>query len=260
MAEGRPREAELAALRAGIARGLSHIDTAELYGSGAAEELVAEAIRGVPRRDLFLVSKVLPQNATHAGTIFACEQSLRRLGTDYLDVFLLHWRGRHPLADTLGALETLVDQGKIRALGVSNFDVDDLEEARALLVRHPIVCNQVLYHLQERHIDVALRDYCARRHIALVGYSPFGHGRFPSLASPSGRVLTAIAARHGATPRQVALAFLTREAPLFTIPKASTAAHTEENAGALGLTLTGPELAEIDAAFPVRPSAELPAI
>jgi diketogulonate reductase-like aldo/keto reductase len=233
MAEGRPREAELAALRAGIARGLSHIDTAELYGSGAAEELVAEAIRGVPRRDLFLVSKVLPQNATHAGTIFACEQSLRRLG---------------------------VDQGKIRALGVSNFDVDDLEEARALLVRHPIVCNQVLYHLQERHIDVALRDYCARRHIALVGHSPFGHGRFPSLASPSGRVLTAIAARHGATPRQVALAFLTREAPLFTIPKASTAAHTEENAGALGLTLTGPELAEIDAAFPVRPSAELPAI
>src|SRR6478752_2806633 len=147
MAEGRSRADEVAALRAGIARGLTHIDTAEMYGSGAAEKLIAEAIRDIPRRELFIVSKVLPQNASHAGTLRACEQSLRRLGTDYLDVYLLHWRGRVPLAETLGALEELVDQGKIRAVGVSNFDVGDLEEARALLRKHPIACNQVLYHL-----------------------------------------------------------------------------------------------------------------
>ena len=127
-----------------------------MYGSGRAEELIAEAIRGIPRRDLFIVSKVLPQNASRAGTLRACEQSLRRLGTDYLDVYLLHWRGSVPLAETLGALEELVDQGKIRALGVSNFDVADLEEARALLRKHPIACNQVLYHLGERHIDADL--------------------------------------------------------------------------------------------------------
>ena len=258
MAEGRRRDDEVAALRAGIARGLTHIDTAELYGG--AEELIAEAIRGIPRRDLFIVSKVLPQNASHAGTLRACERTLRRLGTDHLDVYLLHWRGNIPLADTLGALEELVDQGKIRALGVSNFDVSDLEEARALLRKHPIACNQVLYHLGERHIDAELVPYCAKHDIAVVGYSPFGHGRFPRPMAAGGHALAEVAARHGATPRQVALAFLTRTAPLFTIPKASTAAHTEENAGALGLTLATPELAEIDAAFPVTQSAELPAI
>src|SRR6187455_2275940 len=167
MAEGRRRDDEVAALRAGIARGLTHIDTAELYGG--AEELIAEAIRGIPRRDLFIVSKVLPQNASHAGTLRACERTLRRLGTDHLDVYLLHWRGNIPLADTLGALEELVDQGKIRALGVSNFDVSDLEEARALLRKHPIACNQVLYHLGERHIDAELVPYCAKHDIAVVG-------------------------------------------------------------------------------------------
>jgi diketogulonate reductase-like aldo/keto reductase len=258
MAEGRHRSNEVAALRAGIARGLTHIDTAELY-SGA-EELIAEAIRGIPRRDLFIVSKVLPHNASHAGTLRACEQSLLRLGTDHLDVYLLHWRGSIPLAETIGALEELVDQGKIRALGVSNFDVSDLEEARALLRKHPIACNQVLYHLGERHIDAELVPYCAKHDIAVVGYSPFGHGRFPSPSRAGGRALAAGAARHGATPRQVALAFLAREPPLFTIPKASTPAHAEENGGALNLALTAADLTEIDAAFSVRAGSELPSI
>jgi diketogulonate reductase-like aldo/keto reductase len=260
MADGRGDETDIAALRAGIARGLTHIDTAELYGSGSAEELIARAIRGLPRRDLFIISKVLPHNASHGGTIRACEQTLRRLGTDYLDVYLLHWRGNLPLVDTLGALEDLVDQGKIRALGVSNFDIGDLEEARALLTKHPIACNQVLYHMGERHIDTGLVDYCAKHRIAVVGYSPFGHGRFPSAQRAGGRVLAEVAARHGATPRQVALAFLVRKPPLFTIPKASSVAHVEENAGALHLKLTAADVAEIDAAFPIYAGAELPVI
>src|SRR4051812_8928318 len=258
MAEARQNATEIDALRAGIARGLTHIDTAEMYGSGRAEQLIAEAISGVARRDLFIVSKVLPQNASRAGTRRACEQTLRRLGIDYLDVYLLHWRGRIPLAETLGALEDLVDDGKIRALGVSNFDVDDLEEARPLLRKHPIACNQVLYHLGERHVDAGLVAYCAKHHIAVVGYSPFGHGRFPSPSSARGRALAAVAARHRATPGQVALAFLVREAPLFTIPKASIVAHAEENAGALTLKLSAADVAEIDAAFPVRAGSSLP--
>ena len=260
MAESGDAADEIAALRAGIARGLTHIDTAEMYGSGSAEELVARAIKGIPRGDLFLVSKVLPQNATRAGTVRACEQSLRRLGTDYLDVYLLHWRGHIPLVETLAAMEQLVEQGKIRALGVSNFDVDDLEEARRLLRRVPIACNQVLYHLQERHIESELLTYCRGHDIAIVGYSPFGHGRFPRPSSPAGRVLATVAARHDATPRQVALAFLTREPALFTIPKASTSAHAEENAGALDLALTPGDIADIDAAFPAHTADELPAL
>jgi len=258
MGERRRQVDEVAALRAGIARGLTHIDTAELYGG--AEDLIAEVIRGMPRRDLFIVSKVLPSNADRGGTLRACEKSLKRLGTEYLDVYLLHWRGSVPLAETLGALEELVDQGKIRALGVSNFDVADLEEARPLLRKHPIVCNQVMYHLGERHIDADLVAYCAQHDIAVVGYSPFGHGRFPSPTRAGGRALAAVAARHHATPRQVALAFLVRAAPLFTIPKAGNVAHAEENAGALELSLTADDVAEIDAAFPIRPGSELPII
>ena len=260
MGDGHQNATEIEALRSGIARGLTHIDTAEMYGNGRAECLIADAIRGIPRRDLFIVSKVLPQNASRAGTRRACEQTLRRLGIDHLDVYLLHWRGRVPLAETLGALEELVYQGKIRALGVSNFDVGDLEEARPLLRKHPIACNQVLYHLGERHIDADLIPYCAKHDIAVVAYSPFGHGRFPSSSRAGGQALAAVAARHRATPRQVALAFLARAAPLFTIPKASTVAHAEENAGALTLTLSATDVAEIDAAFPVRSGSELPII
>ena len=258
MGNPRDRKHEVETLRAGIELGMTHIDTAELYGS---EEMIAEAIRDVPRSELFIVSKVLPQNASHAGTIRACEASLRRLGTEYLDVYLLHWRGRHPLAETLGALEALRQQGKIRALGVSNFDVGDLEEARGLLGGTPIACNQVLYHLTERFVDAELVDYCARHRIAVVGYSPFGHGRFPRPDSAGGRVLAAVAARHSVTPRHVALAFLVREPPRFTIPKAATAAHARENAAALTLHLDERDLTEIDAAFPVpRPTGALPVI
>lgn len=255
------RSSEIAALRRGIELGLTHIDTAEMYGNGLAEEVIAEAIAGVPRNELFLVSKVLPQNATHAGTIAACEASLRRLRTDYLDVYLLHWRGRRPLGETLRALEELVDAGKIRGLGVSNFDVADLEEARAALQRHPIVCNQVLYHLDERYLEDGLWDYCVEHGIALVGYSPFGTSAFPGPNTAGGRALAAVAARHrqGTTVRQVALAFLTRRPPLFAIPKAGRSSHVEENAGTLTLELSEADIREIDAAFPHRrAAAELP--
>jgi diketogulonate reductase-like aldo/keto reductase len=245
------RGAEVATLRAGIAAGATHIDTAELYGG--AEDLVGEAIKGLRREDLFIVSKVLPSNASAKGTIRACETALRRIGTSYLDVYLLHWRGSYPLEETFGAMERLIEQGKIRALGVSNFNVADLEEAESALGSGRIACNQVLYHLQERHIDGNLIDHCARHNIAVVGYSPFGHGQFPRASSPGGRVLAEVAGRLGATPRQVALAFLARKAPLFAIPKASSVAHAKENAGALTLRLGPADLAAIDAAFPARP-------
>jgi diketogulonate reductase-like aldo/keto reductase len=256
------RAREIAALRTGIARGLTHIDTAEMYGSGLSEQIIAEAIADVPRRELFIVSKVLPQNASAAGTIRACEQSLARLRTDYLDVYLLHWRGSYPLAETFGAFQRLVDQGKIRSFGVSNFDIADLEEAISLVGSGRIACNQVLYHLRGRHIDAGLVEYCRERNIAVVAYSPFGHGKgsFPRPDSPGGRVLAEVAARHGATPRQASLAFLTRSPPLFTIPKASNPVHVEENADALKLTLSPADIAELDAAFPVRAEAELPSI
>jgi diketogulonate reductase-like aldo/keto reductase len=213
---------------------------------------VGEAIKGLRREDLFLVSKVLPSNASYKGTIRACETALRRLGTSYLDVYLLHWRGNFPLAETMGALEALVEQGKIRALGVSNFNVADLEEAESALTSGRIACNQVLYHLDERHIDAALVEHCQKSNIAVVGYSPFGHGRFPRATSEGGHVLAEVAARHGATPREVALAFLVRKPPLFTIPKASSVAHAKENAGALTLVLEPADVKALDAAFPVN--------
>jgi diketogulonate reductase-like aldo/keto reductase len=253
MGDTRNRGTEVATLRAGIAAGATHIDTAELYGG--AEDLVGEAIKGLRRDDLFIVSKVLP-NASYKGTIAACEKALRRIGTSYLDVYLLHWRGSYPLEETMGALEALVQQGKIRALGVSNFNIADLEEAQSALTSGRIACNQVLYHLEERHIDGDLIDHCARHDIAVVGYSPFGHGQFPRANSAGGRALAEVAARHGATPRQVALAFLTRKAPLFAIPKASSVAHVQENAAALKLQLEPADLAAIDAAFPANPGED----
>ncbi|MDB4983257.1 MAG: uncharacterized protein JWM82_4009 [Myxococcales bacterium] len=254
MGEAPNRGSEVATLRAGIAAGMTHLDTAELYGG--AEDLVGEAIKGLRREDLFIVSKVLPSNASHKGTIRACETALRRLGTSYLDVYLLHWRGSFPLAETMGALETLVEQGKIRALGVSNFNISDLEEAESALTSGRIACNQVLYHLEERHIDGGLIEHCRESNIAVVAYSPFGHGSFPRAGSPGGRALAAVAARLGATPRQVALAFLARKAPLFTIPKASSVAHVEENAGALTLALESVDLAALELAFPVNAGSD----
>ena len=238
------------ALRRGIELGMVHVDTAEMYGDGAAERLLGEAIRDLPREQLFLVSKVLPSNARYDATIRACEGSLRRIGVDYLDCYLLHWRGSTPLGETMRALEQLVRDGKIRALGVSNFDVDDLEEARTALEREPIACNQVLYHLGERTIELHEIPYCREHGIAVVAYTPFGRNDWTD--HPGAHVLDDVARAHGATPRQVILAFLTRDPVTFAIPKASSLAHVEENAGAGELHLTDEEIAAIDRAFPAR--------
>lgn len=236
-------------LRLGLDLGLGHIDTAEMYGAGRAEKLTAEAIAG--RRDeVFLVSKVHPSNASYDGTIRACERSLERLRTDRLDLYLLHWRGSHPLEATMRAMEALVAAGKVRFIGVSNFDVDDLREARRALTTGRIACNQVLYHLGDRGIERRLLPYCAAEGIAVVGYSPFAQGRFPAPTSAGDKALAEIGARHGKSARQVALSFLTRHPACFTIPKASRLEHVRENAGGAGWSLADLDLAEIDVAFP----------
>jgi diketogulonate reductase-like aldo/keto reductase len=254
------RAAAIAALRRGLDLGMTHFDTAEMYGSGVAEEIIAEAILG--RRDeVFLVSKVLPTNASLKGTIKACEKSLARLNTDRLDCYLLHWPGRHPLADTIAAFERLRDDGKILSWGVSNFDVDGLEEARRIAPKGHLACNQVLYHLGERAIEHAVIPWCEKHGVAVVGYSPFGSGNFPGPRTAGGRVLDEIAAAHDATARQVALSFLVRRPSLFAIPKASKEAHVADNAGADELRLSKDELAKIDEAFPLgRRPRELPTV
>jgi diketogulonate reductase-like aldo/keto reductase len=244
------RSTAVAALRRGIDLGMTHIDTAEMYGD--AEPVVAEAIGG--RRDsVFLVSKVLPSNASRRGTITACERSLARLKTDRLDCYLLHWRGSYPLQETVAAFEQLTDSGKIRSWGVSNFDTDDLNEILAISGKGSIACNQVLYHLQERAIEHAVLPWCQRHGVAVVAYSPFGHSDFPSPRSRPGQVLQAVAEGHGVSPRQVALGFLTREPSVFAIPKASTAEHAADNAAAGKLTLGESDIALLDAAFPRGP-------
>jgi diketogulonate reductase-like aldo/keto reductase len=250
----RQRGREVEALRLGLDLGLTHVDTAEMYGSGAAEEIVAEAIRGRRRSDLFLVSKVLPQNASYAGTVRAAEASLRRLRTEHLDLYLLHWPGRHPLAETMGAMEDLVAAGKIRHLGVSNFDPEEMREAAAALSRERLACNQVLYNLTHRGIELDLVPYCHEMGIAVVGYTPFGG--FPRRGEAL-RVLEDLAARHGKTPRQVALRFLTRLESVFAIPKASTPEHVRENAGACDFSLSPDDIAALDRAFP-PPSRPVP--
>ena len=239
----------LAAIRLGLDAGMTHIDTAEMYGAGRVEEIVGEAIEG--RRDeVFLVSKVLPSNADREGMRRSCQASLRRLRTDRLDGYLLHWPGSIPLEETIGAFEELRKAGRIRTWGVSNFDAGDLEAAVRIAGEGAIACNQVLYHLEERAIEHEVIPACARFGIAVVGYSPFAGGRFPSSGSAGGKVLAGIAGRNGATPRQVALAFLSRENGAFAIPKGSKIAHVEENAAAADLDLAPEELDAIDRAFP----------
>jgi diketogulonate reductase-like aldo/keto reductase len=246
--DGEPASA-IAALRRGIDLGMNHIDTAEMYGNGAAENLISHAIAG--RRDeVFLVSKVLPQNASRLGTKIACERSLANLKTDRLDCYLLHWRGPHPLEETFAAFEALREEGKILSYGVSNFDVPDLEEAWEIAGESNIACNQVLYHLQERAIEHAVIPWCEQHHLAVTAYSPLGHGDFPSEHTSGGRLLAAIAQVHNATPRQIALAFLTRRPSIFAAPKASSVKHVEENAGASHIQLSQAEIARIDVAFP----------
>jgi diketogulonate reductase-like aldo/keto reductase len=244
------RKAAVAALRRGIELGMTHIDTAEMYGD--AELVIAEAIAG-QRDNLFLVSKVLPSNASRKGTIAACERSLRRLKTDRLDCYLLHWRGSYPLADTVAAFEELQRAGKIRSWGVSNFDVDDLDEILEVAGEGKLACNQVLYHLKERAIEHTVIPWCRQHGVAAVAYSPFGHNDFPPPRSKEGEVLQRVANAHHATPRQVALAFLAREEVVFGIPKASSADHVAENAAADDLILSESEIAALNAAFPRGP-------
>ena len=237
----------IAALRAGLELGMTHIDTAEMYGDGASERVIAEAITG--RRDeVFLVSKVLPSNASTRGTLKACEQSLRNLKTDRLDCYLLHWRGRYPLSETVAAFESLQRDGKILSWGVSNFDVDDLNEVSA--ISGPPACNQVLYHLGERTIEYAVIPWCEAHGTAVVAYSPLGKSAaMYDGNSAGGRVLQNIATRHSATPRQVALRFLVRHESVFAIPKAARTVHVAENAAAMEFELSAADCAAIEAAF-----------
>ncbi|AMA57005.1 aldo/keto reductase [Bradyrhizobium sp. CCGE-LA001] len=244
------RKRAIAALQRGLDLGMTNIDTAEMYGD--AELVIADAIAG--RRDeVFLVSKVLPSNASRRGTITACERSLKRLKTDRLDCYLLHWRGSYPLEDTVAAFEELVKTGKIKSWGVSNFDADDLDEILEVAGEGRIACNQVLYHLKERAIEHAVIPWCERHGVAVVAYSPFGHDDFPDARSKGGAVLARIAEARRVTPRQVALSFLTRATTVFAIPKASSAEHAGENAAAGDLVLTKDEISALDAAFPRGP-------
>jgi diketogulonate reductase-like aldo/keto reductase len=249
----------VAALQRGIDLGLTHIDTAEMYGAGEAERIIGKAIRG-RREQVFVVSKVLPSNASRRGTIKACEQSLGHIGSDHLDCYLLHWRGRHALTETIAGFETLKKQGKIKSWGVSNFDVDDLEEVSA--IAGAPTCNQVLYHLGERAIEHAVMPWCQAHDTAIIAYTPFGQSAsYYDPMSAKGRVLHEIAARHGATPRQVALRFLLRHPQVFVIPKAAQLPHVEENAAALSFDLTQEDLASIDTAFARgKPPRQLPMI
>ena len=248
--DGGDRAAAISTLRRGIELGMTHIDTAEFYG--VSENIVGEAIVG-QRDEVFLVSKVMPGNASQSGTIAACERSLERLRTDRLDCYLLHWRGQHPLDETFAAFEQLKREGKILSWGVSNFDVSDLEEAWKVAGGHGLTCNQVLYHLQQRAIEHAVIPWCERHGVAVVAYSPFAHGSFPGPRSNGYCALEEIAASHAATPRQVALRFLVRSPALFTIPKASSPEHAAENAGAGDLRLTKTDIDRIDRAFPPGP-------
>ena len=248
---GDPKTA-IAAVRTALDLGLTHIDTAELYGSGQAESLVGQAIEG--RRDeCFLVSKVMPSNASRQGTIEHCEKTLQRLRTDHLDCYLLHWPGSLPLEDTIAALEQLVQQGKTRAWGLSNFDEDELQSALDIAGAGRIACNQVLYHLEERGIEHAVIPWCEAHDVAVVDYTPFGqHRQYPPRGS-GGAVLTEIAERLDGTARQVALAFLTRHKGLFAIPKSTNPEHLRENAGGAQLELSSADIAAVERAFPLGP-------
>ena len=237
------------AIRRGVELGMAHLDTAEMYGAGRAEELLGQAIRGIPRERLFVTTKVLPTNASYRGTLAAADASLKRLGLEYVDLYLLHWPGSQPLEETMRAFDELVVAGKSRFVGVSNFEADEMLEAASLLRSARLACNQVLYHLCERGIEHAILPQAQRHDIAIVGYTPFGRGAF--IRGTSRRiVLERIAAKHGATIRQIALAFLTRRPSLFAIPKASRVEHVEENAAAGDLTLDDADVAAIDEAFP----------
>jgi diketogulonate reductase-like aldo/keto reductase len=240
----RKREAEVAALKLGLDFGMTLIDTAEMYGDGVAEGIVAEAVRG--RRDeCFIVTKVLPENSTRAGTIAACERSLKRLKTDRIDLYLLHWRGRPRLEETLAGFEALTSSGAIRYWGVSNFDVEDMEEMLALPGGTDCASNQVVYNLRRRGIEAALVPWCRARGILIMAYSPIEQGRLLR-----DRTLTQIAIRHRATTAQIALAWVLRQRNMMAIPKATTLEHVRDNRAALDIELTEQDLGELKRAFP----------
>ena len=240
----RNRQSEIDALRYGLDLGLTLIDTAEMYGEGGAEEVIAQAIAS-RRAEVFLVSKVYPHNASKRGTIAACERSLQRLKTDYLDLYLLHWRGSVPLAETLEGLATLQQSGKIRSYGVSNFDAEDMEEAIGLKDGKGIATNQVLYNLMRRGIEWNLLPWCRQQGIPIMAYSPIEQGRLLN-----NRTLKTIAQQRGVTAAQVAIAWLLHQENVIVIPKSSRIDHVEQNYAALNLKLNADELASLDAAFP----------
>lgn len=252
MIEGNNKDTESRAietLKVGLDLGMTHIDTAEMYGNGHTEELVAQAI--IERRDkVFLVSKVLPSNASYEGTIKACKRSLKRLKTDWLDLYLLHWPSSYPITETMRAMEKLVAEGLIKYIGVSNFDIEELKEAEQALKNEQMASNQVLYHLGNRGIERRLLPYCTEKGIAVVGYAPFGHGDFPSPQSAKGQISEEISKQHNRTARQVALNFLTRHDNVFTIPKTTRSERVKENSEGVGWKLTENDIMAIDKAFP----------
>ena len=250
------RKSEVAALRYGLDLGMNLIDTAEMYGEGGAEEVVAEVI--VDRReDVFVVSKVYPHNATRRGAIEACERSLRRMKTDYIDLYLLHWRGDVPLAETVEAFQQLKETGKILEHGVSNFDVSDMEEWMALPGGAEVATNQVLYNLATRGIEWSLIPWSRERRIPIMAYSPVAQKSAEQKRMFNDRNLKSVAAEHDATPAQIALAWVLREPDIIAIPKASQPQHIRENRAALDIELTAEDLAKIDKSFP-PPKRKIP--
>ena len=254
----RGRADAIAAIRRGVELGMTHIDTAEMYGAGEVERVVGEAIAPLDRSAIFLVSKVLPSNASYEGTLAAARRSLERLGTPYLDGYLLHWCGAYPIEETMRAMRTLIESGLIRFAGASNCDVEDLEIARRSLAPYPLLCDQVLYHLHERTAEHRLVPYARANDVPIVGYTPFGRRTIE--ASLADATLREIAAARGTTVRSIVLAFLTRDPMLFTIPKASSVAHVEENALASEIVLRDDEIDAIDRAFPRGPLGDLATI
>ena len=246
----RDPEQTAVALREGVKLGMTHIDTAELYERNSrSETMLGHALKG-QRDEVLLASKVLPQNATYEGTIAACDATLKRLGTDHLDLYYLHWRGEHPLEDTFDAMAQLVEDGKVRHIGVSNFDVADLDEAEAILGKGVLAANQVLYHLEDRGVESEVLPWCRQHKVTLVAYSPFGGGAF--LQSTKARAAVEKASKGtGLTLRQLALAFLVRDPAVVAIPKAESVAHVRDNAGG-DAELSDDAVAQIEAAFPVR--------
>lgn len=247
----RQRQSEIDALRHGLDLDISLIDTAEMYGEGRAEEVVAEAIAD-RREEVFLVSKVYPHNASRRGAIAACERSLKRLKTDYLDLYLLHWRGSVPLAETLEAFQALQQSGKICSYGVSNFDLEDMEEARELQGGTAIATNQVLYNLMRRGIEWDLLPWCRQRSMPIMAYSPLEQGRLLR-----NRTLKTIAQQRSVTEAQIAIAWLLHQENVIVIPKSSRIAHVDQNRAALDLKLSDEELAALDVEFP-HPTKPVP--